>query len=342
MFNTLPYPITVPLSVQSFLYFREGAAFKDAEGRQFAIQEVPPDVRCGSHRWMFVDTLPAEGFKSYHFDDSTADQTTQDASRHFVSGRHPDLASEEYVPWLPGIRLRFTTIDDVSDTWGHGVAQFGDGVAQSAFKQQHYLRGAVVDSVFRRFEFAQCEIDVVFSRYAGLDGVYVDIRVRWSAKRRILKLEFERDGLTFDHIEMQGAVGSIGRRADGTEHPMHRWIRVSGNRSDAPGSGVNQNPSSSHQQNQPTARDAGFLILQDGSFACDARDNKIRLTLVRSSVYAYDTKTALHPGDPERYTDLGEHHFVMRLLDDLGQDEAALDRSADEFVERVVVIRETP
>lgn len=342
MFNTLPHPITVPLSVQSFLYFREGAAFRDADMKQIAIQEVPPDVRCGSHRWVFVDTLPAQGFKSYHFDGATTMRATLPKDRHFVKGGFPDHADASRVPWMPGLRMRFVTIDDESDTWGHGVASFGDGTPVSSLVGESHASGVVLDSVFRQFESGKSEIDVVFSRYAELDGIYLDIRVRWSEKRQILKLEFDRDGLLFDQIEMQGAVGSIWRRADGTEQPMHRWIRIPGKRV---GVGPAADPDDLSSKNLSAAmgeNDSGFIVVQDGSFACDARNSKFRITLVRSSVYAYDKKTALHPNDPERYTDTGEHHFVMRLLNDNGLDEALLNRTVDEFVERIPVIRETP
>jgi alpha-mannosidase len=235
--------------------------------------------------------------------------------------------------------MRFVTVEDESDTWGHGVASFGDGTPVSRVVGVSHASGAVLDSAFRQFESGKSEIDVVFSRYAELDGIYLDIRVRWQERRRILKLEFDRDGLSFDQIEMQGAVGSISRRADGTEQPMHRWVRIPGERV-----GVRPvaDPSSKNVNAAMAENDSGFVVIQDGSFGCDARDNRFRITLVRSSVYAYDKKTALYPNDPERYTDTGEHHFVMRLLNDNGQDEALLNRTVDEFVERILVIRETP
>ena len=83
IFNTLPFDVTVPLSIESMVYYHPNAAFRDGEGNEILIQETLPSVRCLSHRWEFVDSLPAQGFKSYHFDNETLVERAPSEAIHF-------------------------------------------------------------------------------------------------------------------------------------------------------------------------------------------------------------------------------------------------------------------
>ena len=68
--NTLPYPVTAPLSIESGPYFVPDADFRNTRGQSIDIQEVSPSVRCDVRHWEFVDTLPARGCNTYHFSDT--------------------------------------------------------------------------------------------------------------------------------------------------------------------------------------------------------------------------------------------------------------------------------
>ncbi|MEZ4697571.1 MAG: hypothetical protein R2832_14250 [Rhodothermales bacterium] len=312
VFNTLPHPITVPISIESFPYYRPGAAFRDSSGREVTIQEIPAESRCITRRWTFVDSLPARGCNSYHFDSTSVVERA--VAGNFSPDEHPERADR--VPWLDNVGMTLLVLDDSSDTWSHGAKGFNDVVGAFRREQCSIHSGPVAESRFSRWSFGGSECDIVFTRMTGLAGIYVDIRVRWVEKRRILKLELRPPNGVEAGLEMQGAVGMIIRNSDGRELPMHGWLRTIGK--------------------------DGFTVVQDGVFACDATADAVRLTLVRSSLYGYDEKTKLSDADPVRHTDQGEHHFRLWFgaAPEDGVDD--LNRHFEAFVERLFVIRETP
>lgn len=330
IFNTLPFDVTVPLHVESFGYYHPNAAFKDEDGNEVAVQEVLPSVRCANRRWVFVDSLPARGFKAYHFDDETLVERaapdrihfrpieeSRPAPRHRVDGEI--IAPERWGDALRGIidaPMRFLLLSDESDTWGHGVERYDSVVAALELVHSAGVSGPVTNQLYQRWSCGSSTLEAIYATYRGLPGVFVEYAATWAEKRRILKVEIRPPGAGAPDILMQGAGGPIVRRADGKELPLHHWVWI------------------------PTD-DGGLAAVQDGAFACDCADGRLRLTFVRSSVYAYHDPVQLDPGDPQRFTDQGEHRLRLRLLHRSSLDVAELDRLAGAFLEPYVVIRET-
>ena len=80
--------------------------------------------------------------------------------------------------------------------------------------------------------------------------------------------------------------------------------------------------------------------MQDGTFACDCAAGRLRLTFVRSSVYAYHDPHKLDPMDPQRLTDQGQHRIRLHLLPQRTLDAEELDRLSSAFLEPYPVMRE--
>src|ERR1035437_7113170 len=91
----------------------------------------------------------------------------------------------------------------------------------------------------------------------------------------------------------------------------------------------------------PNQDKSGLGVLQDGAFAYDCKDGRLRLTLVRSSLYGYDGNVKLVPHDPQQHADQGIHKFRLRLLPLRKFNAAFLDRAALAFVEPLQVLRES-
>lgn len=87
LFNSLPFPVTGPFEIESFMYFQPGAAFCDSQGRPVVIQEIPPSVICRNRRWMFVDTFSAQSEKSYAFSDQLSGEGLPVIREVFREGR---------------------------------------------------------------------------------------------------------------------------------------------------------------------------------------------------------------------------------------------------------------
>ena len=84
-----------------------------------------------------------------------------------------------------------------------------------------------------------------------------------------------------------------------------------------------------------------MALVQDGAFACDCTNDRLRITLVRSGFYGYDEGTRLVDADPRYDTDQGTHRFRMCLLPGHKHSDEELDKLAQGFVEPIVMIRES-
>jgi len=326
--NTLPYPITRPLQIESFMYYREGAAFRDGDGRRIDIQEVTPSVRCANRRWTFVDTLPAQGVNTYYFDNDTLVERPPARAIHYGPGDSiaTDLVSVdtegaililEKERWrgLLDYPARYLVLDDTSDTWSHYVRAFDDVIGAFELESAVVNQGALAGSVYQRWRYNHSRIEAIYTIYADRPEVYLDLTVAWVEDRKILKMELQPQGFHLPIFTMQAPGGAVARRADGAELPLHHWVSFDDWRG-------------------PVA------VMQDGAFACDCENGRLRLTLVRSNIYGYHDPDILDPADPQRLTDQGEHRFRLCLLTAPGLDAPALDRFTAAFLEPCLVIRE--
>ena len=313
IFNTLPFAATTQLSVESMVYFRENAAFKDAEGNLIEIQEALPGVRCLNRKWEFVDTLPAAGFKSYHFDSNKLVERPESGSEHFQPGDKSNI--ENFTRMLKS-SVKFLVLDDKSDTWGHGISKYDSVEGEFQLESASVISGPVSSKLCRKFTYGKSRLDVIYSTCKELPGISAEIRVIWAEHRKILKMDIHPDGANSPSIVMQCAGGSVTRDANGNELPMHHWSWI------------------------PDG-DKGMAVIQKGAFACDALNGRLRLTLVRSSLYGFHDPTKLNPDDPQFDTDMGPHSFKLIMLPCQKLDEEYFNRMSEILYEPFTVIRES-
>jgi alpha-mannosidase len=332
VFNTLPYPITVPIALESSMYYRPKAAFLDADGNPIKVQETLQSVRASQRRWEFVDTLPARGFKAYHFDnrqevkrpgfmDARYVPTTgiqNDHVRIESDGTLRALGVANEMVLLTLGPARFFVVADCSDTWGHDVRGYRDVVDEFRLVKCVALTGAVTSKLHQRFEHHRSVIEVTYSLFNGLPGVYVDVNVLWGEYRKVLKLQWKFPGpLHYTEVPMEAAGGPVKGNGSGDEMPMQRWVWL-------------------------PAEPQSIAILQSGAFACDWMNGRFRVTLVRSSLYGMHMPAhEMDPDDPEIQTDQGEHHFRFCLVPGLPYDPDQMAREASAFLEPQVTIRES-
>jgi len=325
IFNTLPFAVTVPLSIESMPYFKENAVFRDGQGNAIAIQQTLGSVRSRcSHRWEFVDRLPARGFKSYAFEGGALPDPREHATVHFVPGtgvemdeltvRSGESITHQGVP-LFSRPITYCVLADDSDTWGHGVQRYEKVTGAFELESSSVQCGPVTCKLHERWRYGASGLDAVYALYEGMPGVYLDLTVNWAEHRGILKMEVPCATDTPDTFTMRLAAGTTSQAADGKELPLHEWLHLPGVA-------------------------AGTALLQDGAFACDNDHGRLRITLVRSSVYGFHDPAKLDPHDPQQDTDQGVHRYSFCILPHQPPDEPELDRLAAAFLEPVLVFRE--
>lgn len=319
IFNSLPHDVTGPFEIESFLYFRPGAPFKDSNGRELAIQEITPSVNCNNRRWLFVDTIPARSIGRYYFDSDAAPTSNNGTSPVYADGK--SVTTSEFTIESPGtIRrgsgmplfkspLSLGIIPDSSDTWSHGVRGYGATEGHFSEVSSTIHTGELASHLLSRQEFGKSSAELHFTAYRDLPYVDLDIDVRWVEERSILKLTIEPER-AFESLLVQGPGAAIEKRTDGAEEPLHGWIL------------------------------AGSLgILQDGAFAFDRDGGKLRITLVRSNLYGFHDPWVVDEKRQNKHTDIGEHSFRLRFIPRDGLNAAQMERLFAEFIEPFNVTR---
>ncbi len=310
--NSLDHDVTGPFEIESFMYFRPEARFVDSVGKELPIQLIQPSVTCANVRWLFVDTIPARSFKSYHFEAS--DGAGFDRLRYSVGHR---IEQGESCAFEPGqvlfsynevfaAPLKLIVIDDRSDTWSHGIEGYGEATGSFSLDTCTKMEGPLVSYLCQTLLYNKSSASMTFALYRDLPFFDVEILVQWQERQNVLKLEI-CPRQAFDSWSVQGMLGGIEKRTNKREEPLHGWISA-----------------------------GGVYVLQDGAFAADRFDDTLRITLVRSSYYGFHDPFDLDRLSPLEPTDIGKHRFRLRFMmnsSDLDQDFAA-------FIEPFHVLRE--
>lgn len=196
-------------------------------------------------------------------------------------------------------------LEDNSDTWSHGVSAFRDelGCFVANGRVTVVERGPVRAAIRVESTFGDSRIVQDVRLYAGMRRIECRTTVDWHERHRMLKLSIPV------HVREAKATyeipyGSMGREADGREEPAQRWVDVSG-----------------YAENGKGERLAyGVSLLNDGKYGFDVKGSELRMTVLRSPIYAFHDPRQRIAGVTYRYTDQGEQTFLYALLPHAGPD----------------------
>lgn len=293
--NSLDHDVKAPFQIESWPYFDDHAVFMDSDGRDIPIQEITPSVNCQNHRWMFIDTIPAKGIKLYHFDSIQFSSAMPSGSYFFTEG--DTIKNDKHVIKAPGMvadiidgmdwfssPISLGVVQDDSDTWSHGLQGYGGPSEYFVQKEASVSCGNLASFLISKQEYRRSSAELMYTIYNDLPYIDLQIKVKWMEIQSVLKLILEIPNLP-SSILVQGADGCISKSTEVTEEPLHGWIAA-----------------------------GPIKIFQDGAFALDRIGDKLRITLIRSSLYAYCGGWPIDKRGPLNYTDLGEHGFRLRFL----------------------------
>jgi alpha-mannosidase len=170
--------------------------------------------------------------------------------------------------------------------------------------------GPLASTLVVRQSWGRSTAELVFRIYDGLPFVDLSLTIHWMEERRLLKLIL-KPAAELERMIAQGAGAAWPKQALDAEEPLHGWLLA-----------------------------GSFGLLQDGAFAFDWNRERLRLTLVRSNLYAFHDPHVVDPKGPLRHTDLGEHQFRLRLIAAEGRGSAEMDRLFAEFIEPFGVLRQ--
>ncbi|WP_256758871.1 alpha-mannosidase [Cohnella sp. WQ 127256] len=298
----------------------------DSESNPIPFQEVQSlastDFRS---RLGFFAELPALGYRVYRLY-----KNPPEALAHIEKEKAPIRASDLMIEneWLKleinaqtgaisrlfdkksavevfeGDAAKAIVLEDLTDTWSHGIAKFAGDISGEfeAVSVKLIERGSVKSVIRAESRFGHSQLIQQFTMYADSEQIDVDVTVDWRERHRLLKLHFP--------VPYRSCIGTyeipyghIERPLNGNEVPALSWVDLTGE----------------------WGRDLyGLSILNDGKYSFDMGEGYVRMTVLRSPIYAHH-EPVWHPKDyipiPGReydYMDQGAQSFRYSLLPHTG------------------------
>ncbi len=233
-----------------------------------------------------------------------------------------DVASGREM--LGGLSAVPVVLEDNSDTWSHDVVAFTEELGQFAPQTPIQLveRGPVRWTLCSRMHWGNSNLAMDVSLTAGTPAVDLTLTVDWHEQHKMLKLAFVAPGR--DHLVTSSApYGHLSRQATCEEEPTQAWIDISGA--------------------LPSGGQAGLCLVNDGIYGYDACGGVLRLSLLRSPIYAFHQPREIVPGVRYVYIDQGTRTFRLRLVPHHGDwRQAAPDRAAMAWHDPVLPVTLSP
>ena len=304
-----------PIEVELNLDSRAEIFATDEEGNRYPVQIIESRTVQERRRMrgVFVAPLPAFGYRVFWITAGEGElqnvsdlETTANSmeNSHLKVSLDPEtlrvnsiLSKREGVEILAG-PIRALVIDDQSDTWSHGVDSFRDEVGEFEPDGEPVLRPGVVRSTMSTsFRYGRSKLTLTYVLHSSDPLLRCLVEVDWHEKHKMLKMSLP---LAIDSPKALYEIpyGVISRPTDGEEHPGQRWVDLRGT--------------------LRGGREAGLLLLNDSKYGFDALDSDLRISLLRSPIYAFHA-----PRKPRRrggylYTDQGRHTIRLGLLPHIG------------------------
>jgi len=328
VFNPLPWAVRGPIEIE-----RGAPNIAGSDGTPIAAQAIQPTTTSGQRRSCFVADLPALGYGLFM---ETATPSAQACGGDLIVSPEAvandwwriDISAETGLPAQivaarlgagllvdPGMSL--VAVDDDSDTWSHGVAEFRQeigrftGAGAAVVDEAGPVRAAVrTHSCWRNSQAVHW-----IRLYRDVPVIEGELRLVWRERLCALKLAVPT-GLVAAEATYEVPYGFARRPANGEEQPGQQWADITGRLILAGGA----------------ARRYGVALANDCKYGYDALDAELRLTLVRSPAFAHHDPRQLEEGVEYQFMDQGEHIVRYRLIPHAdGWEEADVPRRAMEL-----------
>jgi len=322
VWNTLPWPrdeiVHLLLPMGGFRADRVGVRYPasprvvDAEGRSLLSQIVNVELDYATYV-AHLDVrvpVPALGARVVYVSVDVTDPPAAEPVPPLVESVDNGILRLCFDPatgWLTGLQdmasgIEFLAgpaavpivIDDPSDTWSHGVASFRNEIGRFRAVEPPALvqDGPVQRTVRVRSAWGASTITQEFTLVAGSPAVDIAVTVDWHERCRMLKMAFPL-ALEGGEVTASAPYGWVRRSANGEEEPCQAWVDLS----DA---------------------SRGLTVLNDSKYGYDALAGELRLSVLRSPIYAFHEPRRVVPGVTYHYTDQGTQVVRYRLLPHVG------------------------
>ena len=189
-----------------------------------------------------------------------------------------------------------TVIEDNDyDTWAHNTLEFNNICGVFGSPQFRVVEdGELCVSLEVKTSYEKSTLTQVFTLYKGFNKLEVKCTLNWQEPFKQLSMRFKLKGESCKTV-YEIPFGYQQAPNDGTEQPCQRWADISG-------TDGNNN--------------IGFALLNRAKYSFSAKENELRLTCVRSPLYA---DHCMIRDDSLLNTDIGIHQFEYAIVPHIGE-----------------------
>ncbi|MCD6520704.1 MAG: alpha-mannosidase [Anaerolineae bacterium] len=208
-------------------------------------------------------------------------------------------------------------LDDPSDTWSHDVDAFRQVVGRFSASEPPKLvqKGPIRQTLQVVGRWGSSRIVQEIGLYEDMPYIDLALTIDWHEQHKMLKLAFPLN-LWQGKVVAEAPYGVVSREANGEEEPCQSWVDLSG---------------------ELEGKQWGLCLVNDSKYGYDALGGELRLSLLRSPIYAFHRPRRVIPGVEYPYIDQGRQRVRCRLLPHWGPwQEAHLARRGYEFLEPLI------
>ncbi|HBC77830.1 MAG TPA: alpha-mannosidase [Bacteroidales bacterium] len=209
-------------------------------------------------------------------------------------------------------------IEDLSDTWSHDIKTFSREIGSFGNPTIKVLEKGALRSIIRvTTTYGSSALSIDWLLYAGSRSIESRVTLNWNEHLKMVKFSFPVN-IESPVATYETPYGFKVRTANGDEDPGQRWIDVTG---------------------MSKGAKYGFTLINDAKYGYSVHGNDIRLSVIRSAVYAHHNPRVLDMNAEHIWQDQGIHTFRMLLVPhpDTWQ-EMNIPRMAEEFLSPAVII----
>ena len=312
----------------------ESSLVEDEQGNPLLHQWAPGSTETGSRKKLVVNaTLPPLGYRQLrlsdgntHTDEHRVRATVNKLENEYLLVNFSTDGTIGIIERKNGKKLfaggetgcRAVVIDDPSDTWSHDVKTYADEIGAFGNATIKVLENGPLRATIRSIStYGASTLTIDWMLYAGARNLEARLTLDWHEHLKMLKFSFPVD-VASPSATYETPYGFIERATNGNEDPGQRWIDLSGIRD-----GSNY----------------GLTIMNDAKYGYNVVDNDLRISVVRSAVYAHHRPKVLDMTAEYLWMDQGIQSFRMLLIPHAGSwKEHNIVRIAEEFMSPSVLI----
>jgi len=294
VFNMNSFSVKTPVKLGCLV-----ESVEDNAGNKIASQSIRAEMTDGPKKYEteFIAEIPPMGWRLYWAFEEI--EITESKETEFVNGviENEFLAvtiNNGYIESIYDKKAERTlcgvikpiVIDETdADTWAHAKFKFDNICGEFGNARIiGFEKGDIRQELRLSYTYNNSELVLDINLYKDLPELYINSKVNWNEKHKMLKIVFPTDFGNYTEI---GTVpfGFSERVSEEKEQPMQKWVALKD-------------------------KDFGLGITTDTRSAYDVVDGAIRLTVLRSPAYAD------HFGQRDEnmnYTDQGEQSFKIAI-----------------------------